>query len=356
MNKRAAKGLAFFLLAMVFFTFVSLKLDILRTPQVLCAVPARMELAGQTYHCVLPAEAVGLESVWVAGESKSAFYPFIAREARTTERASEAGWTAVDGISSLSQVVWFSDRFLSGGTVPVRQWEERPLAGRVEVLCPPEGEEALRDYMERFQRGWGLSWEWDRLVVENVDLFTAQQAEAALRQAGVEALVLDYAWGPAVQTQSGRLWLAWAAVLGLVLLGILIWDQGQLELDRAREGLEDSYLGGYLETSGVRLLAKGIALAAGIFLAILALGWLWKAPVELPRGFLPEGSVFDWAHYRQWTAAAFPEGLLSDYGAKLAADLRRGYLLSATAAAGLTVLAGLIQILKKKERVHERRV
>ena len=185
MSEKAAKGLFFFLLTMVVFTFFSWKLDILRTPQALCVQPVQMELAGKDYHFVLPVEAASGEGVWVAGESKSVFCPYTARWGRVTAGASEGGWTAVDGISVRCQVVWFSDRTLAGGgTVPVRLWEERPLAGRVEVLCPAEGEAALREAMVRYEKEWDLSWEADRLVVETVDLFTAQQVEAALRQAG----------------------------------------------------------------------------------------------------------------------------------------------------------------------------
>lgn len=350
MSEKAAKGLFFFLLTMVFFTFVSWKLDVLRTPQVLCAEPQRMEVAGEMYYCVLPTEAASGGGAWVVGENKSVFYPVTARWGRLTERTSEGGWTAVDGIPSQSQVVWFSDRELTGGTVPVRLWEERPLAGRVEVLCPPEGEAVLREAMSRFQREWDLFWEEDRLVVEHVDLFTAQQVEAALAQAGLEAWTLDYAWGPAVLSQSGRLWLAWVAVLGLFVLGSLAWNQVKQELERARAGLEDSYLGSYLETNGVRLLAKAVALAVGAVGAILLLRWLWEVPVELPRGFLPLGSVFDGAHYRQWMMAAFPEGLLSDYGAKLAEDIQRGYLLSAVVCMVLTLLVVIEELFRHRRR------
>lgn len=351
MSEKAAKGLFFFLLTMVVFTFFSWKLDILRTPQALCVQPVQMELAGKDYHFVLPAEAASGEGVWVAGESKSVFYPYTARWGRVTAGASEGGWTAVDGISDRSQVVWFSDRTLAGGgTVPVRLWEERPLAGRVEVLCPAEGEAALREAMVRYEKEWDLSWEEDRLVVENVDLFTAQQVEAALRQAGVEAWVLDYAWGPAVLSQSQRLWLAWAAILGLFILGSLAWNQGKRELERVREGLEDSYLSGYWEANGVRLLAKAIALAEGTVGALLLLRWLWEVPVELPRGFLPEGSIFDGEHYRQWLAAAFPEERLSDYAANLAQDIRRGCLLSAAVCAGLTLLVVIGEFIRRRGR------
>ena len=41
MSEKAAKGLFFFLLTMVVFTFFSWKLDILRTPQVLCVQPGQ---------------------------------------------------------------------------------------------------------------------------------------------------------------------------------------------------------------------------------------------------------------------------------------------------------------------------
>ena len=50
MSEKAAKGLFFFLLTMVVFTFFSWKLDILRTPQALCVQPVQMELAGKDFY------------------------------------------------------------------------------------------------------------------------------------------------------------------------------------------------------------------------------------------------------------------------------------------------------------------
>jgi len=340
-NEKAAKGVFFFLLSMLFFTFVSWKLDVLRTPRVLCLEAGGGYVGDESYPMVLPKEAVS-GGVWVVGETQSAFYPFTARRVWTTEKASDEHWSAVDGVAVQSQVVWYTNRALSGGTVPVRLWEEEVLDGRVEVLCAAEGEEVLREAALRFGRAWDVSREGDRLVIEGVDLYTAQQAGTALWQAGLEAYVLDYAWGPAVTAQSGKLWMGWGAVLALIVLGSLVWDQGKRELDRARESLEHCYPGAYLAEAGVRLLAKAIGLAAAAFAAAVLLRWLWNAPVELPAGFLPEGSIFDWEHYRQWTAAAFPEGMLSAYGAALAEELRRGHLIAAAECIGLTALAVLL--------------
>ncbi len=65
--------------------------------------------------------------------------------------------------------------------------------------------------------------------------------------------------------------------------------------------------------------------AIGAFGAAVLIRWLWNVPIELPSGFLPENSVFQWEHYRQWYSNTFPESRTSDYGAWLAGKLKTGY-------------------------------
>lgn len=228
--------------------------------------------------------------------------------------------------------------------------------GRVEVLAPdlPAAEQALAPAAAEW--GWTPGREGERLTVPSENPFAAPAVRAALANAGVDAQVLDYAWAPAVTAQSGTLWLGWGAVWGLWLLWSLFWAQGQMEWSRAQAALERQYPGEYLSDAGVRLLAKAIVLAAGTVATILALQWLWRSELALPPGLLPEGTLFDPAHYRQWAQSAFPDGLCSAYGAGLAVKLRLGHALAAVECAALAVGAAALRgVRKHNERMEEHR-
>lgn len=227
--------------------------------------------------------------------------------------------------------------------------------GRVEVLALdlPAAEQALAPVAAEW--GWTPGREGERLIVPSESPFAAPAVRAALAGAGIEAQVLDYAWASTVAAQSGTLWLGWGVVWGLWLLWSLLWAQGRTEWDHAQAALERQYPGEYLSDAGVRLLAKAIVLAAGAVAAILALQWLWRTELVLPSGLLPEGTLFDPAHYRQWGQNAFPDGLCSAYGAGLAAKLRLGHTLAAVECAALTAgAAALCGIFKHQKRVEER--
>lgn len=127
MNQKAAKGIAVFLLLMLVFTFASYKLDALRTPQVLCVTPGPGAVDGAAYSQVIPSEAVvpGAEPyVYVMEDTLSWFYPVAARKSYVRILASGGGMTAVDGLYGQAQVVRFSDRVLTGDTMPVRVYGE----------------------------------------------------------------------------------------------------------------------------------------------------------------------------------------------------------------------------------------
>lgn len=220
----------------------------------------------------------------------------------------------------------------------------RPLEGRVEVVSPVDPA-AVEGALARTaqERDWGLTWEEKRLVIRSENRFAAQIIQAALENQGVPAQVLDYAWAPALLAQSGGLWLAWGALLGLWLLWTLILAQAKREWARVQAALERQYLAEYLSGAAVRLLAKGIGLAVGVVVTILLLQWLWRAEIALPPGLLPKGSVFDFGHYRQWAHNTFPDGLCSDYGAGLAARLRLGHALAAAECALLTICAASLR-------------
>lgn len=215
-----------------------------------------------------------------------------------------------------------------------------PVEGRVEVVSPADPA-AVEGALARTAQEWNweLTREGDRVIVRSESRFAAQIIRAALENQGIPALVLDYAWAPAVLAQSGGLWLAWAALLGLWLLWTFFWVQAKAEWARAQEALERQYPREYLSGAAVRLLAKGIGLAVGVIATILLLQWLWRAEITLPPGLLPEGSVFDFGHYRQRAGSAFPDGLCSPYDTELAARLRLGHVLAAVECACLTVCA-----------------
>ncbi len=127
MNRAAAKGIAVFLLLMLFFTFVSHHLDALRTPQVLCVTPGPGVIAGKRYDMVVPAEAIYPDKepyVYVAEDTLSYFYPVAARRATVRVLATGDGLAAVDGLYRDARVVRYADRALLGNPVPVRIWEE----------------------------------------------------------------------------------------------------------------------------------------------------------------------------------------------------------------------------------------
>ncbi len=217
--------------------------------------------------------------------------------------------------------------------------------GRVEVLAPnlPAAEGALASAAAEW--GWEPASEEGCFVIPSENPFAAPAIRAALAGAGMEAQVLDYAWAPAVVAQSGTLWLGWGAVWGLWLVWSLLWAQGRTEWTRAQAALERQYPAQYLSDAGVRLLAGAIALAAWVVAAILALQWLWRWEPALPSGLLPEGTLFDPAHYCRWAQNAFPDGRCSPCGTALADKLRLGHALAAVEcgalAAGAAALRGI---------------
>ena len=116
MNRTAGKAIAIFLLLMLFFTFASHHLDALRTPRVLCVTPAPGAISGERYSAVVPAETVYLDKepyVYVAEDTLSYFYPVTIRRASVRVLA-----------TGDARVVRYADRALTGGTIPVRVWEE----------------------------------------------------------------------------------------------------------------------------------------------------------------------------------------------------------------------------------------
>ena len=215
--------------------------------------------------------------------------------------------------------------------------------GRVEVLVSdlPAAEDALASVSAEW--GWAPASEKARLMILSESPFAAPAIRAALAGEGVEAQVLDYAWAPAVIAQSGTLWLGWGTVWGLWLLWSLLWDRGRVEWNRAQAALERQYPGEYLSDAGVRLLAKAIVLAVGAVATILALQGLWRSELALPSGLLPEGTLFDPAHYRQWAQSAFPDGRCSPYGAALADKLRLSHALAAVECGALAVGAAMLR-------------
>lgn len=129
MRRRAAKGIGIFLVVMYVFTFISWKLDSMRTPWVLCETPRAGNINGIHYDRIVPAEAVyetdtNTYVYIVETNSGSWFYPVVARRVQVLIQVEDGANTAVQGIYSDAKVVRFADRVLSGSVSPVRLWEE----------------------------------------------------------------------------------------------------------------------------------------------------------------------------------------------------------------------------------------
>jgi len=182
-------------------------------------------------------------------------------------------------------------------------------------------------------------------VIHGADRFTAREAQSLLKADYPDVNMLDYSWRAAILRQSGRMWMGAAAVVVVILLCQVAWQRGKREFVMCRDALETRYWRDYLYDAGVRLLAEAIALVIGAFLAVVLLRWLWNVPIELPGGFLPEDSIFQWEHYRQWFSSAFPEGCTSEYGVELAQKLKIGYGLAGAEWAA-TIVAGYIAWIK----------
>lgn len=128
MNRKAAKAIVIFLVAMLAFTFLSWKLDGLRTPQVLCVSPGRGQVGGTSYDQVIPAAALydngSYYYVYVVEESGSYFHPVVAQRTSVRLVDSDGAYAAVQISREDPSVVWISERELTESAVPVRVWEE----------------------------------------------------------------------------------------------------------------------------------------------------------------------------------------------------------------------------------------
>ena len=358
MNRNAARMLWIFLLTMLVFTLVSWKLDVLRTPWVSCTRIRGGSVDGTSYDSVVPVGAVygsgTSKYIYILEtDTRSWFYPVAVRRKEVMVEAEDAVNAALQGRYSDAQVVKYADRPLSGSTVPVRVWEEddgllRNMEDQVEVLgVSSEAEDLLREA----GKGWDVTWEDDRLVVRGADRFTAQEVLSMLKADYPGAAALDYSWSTAVLRQSGRLWMGAAAIAVIFMLCQMAWQGGKRELALFRKSLETQYWQDYLYGASVRLLAKMIVLTIGTFLVAALIRWLWNVPIELPGGFLPEGSIFQWEHYRQWFSNAFPEGRTSDYGVGLLENLKTGYGLAGAEWAAIAI--GYTIWTKRKRRMWQ---
>ena len=358
MNRNAARILWIFLLAMLVFTLVSWKLDVLRTPWVSCVRIRGGSVDGISYDSVVPVGAVygsgTSKYIYILEtDTRSWFYPVAVRRKAVMVEAEDAVNAALQGKYPDAQVVKYADRPLSGSMVPVRVWEEddgllRNMEDQVELLgVSSEAEDILREA----EKGWDVTWEDDRLVVRGADRFTAQEVLSMLKADYPDAVALDYSWSTAVLRQSGRLWMGAAAVAVIIMLCQTAWQGGKREFALFRKSLETQYWRDYLYGASVRLLAEMIVLTIGTFLMATLIRWLWNVPIELPGGFLPEGSIFQWEHYRQWFSNAFPKGRTSAYGAGLVENLKTGYGLAGAEWAAIAIV--YIIWTKRKRRMWQ---
>lgn len=213
---------------------------------------------------------------------------------------------------------------------------EDPPDNRVEIVGVDE--QAFPDIL----RGANPVWENDRMVFHSPTLFTAQQAQTALVQSGIDKSqfeVLDYSWAAALVNQSKTLWMVIGAVLLLFLLIRLAHQQIKLEIGRAKAALTTQYSNNYLNDASIRILSKAIMFVLELFLGIVIIRFLMAWEVALPSTLLPQDSLFHLAYYRQWCASTFPAEALSEYGTVLLHQLKVGYCLSGVECLLLMLLA-----------------
>lgn len=86
-------------------------------------------------------------------------------------------------------------------------------------------------------------------------------------------------------------------------------------------------------------MGKVIAFVVGAFGAVLLVRYLIECAVVLPARLLPQDSLFQFSHYRQWQESAFPAEVLSAYGRTLQRQLMYGHGLAGLEWAILLLLA-----------------
>lgn len=207
---------------------------------------------------------------------------------------------------------------------------QAPRGSRVEVifaLPEPQAEAAVEEVLAASEGQLAAAaqrWAEGRWTVTGADPFTAQDLEAALGRTGLAAeqfLVLDYSWADEAVRHAPQLWQITGAFCLLCLLGALITGLARREYRRGEAAMQTQYLSQYLSQRGEGLITLLILLVPVLLLAAVLIRWLWRMEVILPTGFLPDGSIFDGAHYRQWVQTTFPAGRLSAYGTALGKTL-----------------------------------
>lgn len=201
---------------------------------------------------------------------------------------------------------------------------------RVEILFSISASEA-QNYMDlALQKDDGqladLSFlqEGDRWTVQPASLFTAQRLETLLSETGLsnnEYRVLDYSWAERTVVTATQVWQTIAAFCLLVLLGHFAVRLGLREWSHMRACLRTMYPAQFWQENSEHLLKLLILFVPLVLAVALLLRWLWGVSYFLPAGFLPDGSLFDWQHYSQWAANAFPQGILSPYAIQLRSTL-----------------------------------
>lgn len=134
MKRWTARLAGVFLALMLALTFISWKLDGLRTPQVQCVEPVQAVLTDEhgrerVYTCVLPLDTLHWDGerwyVYQADETNSAFTPMVARRKPVTILAASQTQAAVQGVyGSAPQIVRYASRPLYGESVSVALAEE----------------------------------------------------------------------------------------------------------------------------------------------------------------------------------------------------------------------------------------
>lgn len=349
MKKIVFRITAAFLFVMTILTFLSWRLNHLRTPFVTVVEPIRASINEHTHSCVLPSSTVDREfgdsCIYIVEKTKSPFYPLIAKRTKIKVEDEANGQAAVSGIYTNGLMAAnFTSRPLVGATMPVKVVENpQPLGGWVELLT--DDPDTALDILEQHFPEQTPALEEDRIVLHAPTLFTAQETELLLSSVGLQVQTLDYSWGPAMLEQGRHLWKPLAALLTVVLLLALIACVVKKQWSTAGAALQSQYLSDYLRENIVSLLTMAILLVVSVFACILLLRYGIHFPIALPPTLLPQTRLFNGEAYRMWMQTTFPEGLCSPSGTALMHQLSHVYtvdrlLLIGCVAASILIFCG----------------
>lgn len=362
----------FFYLTLLILAWCSWELDDLQTPRVYCVAPGAGQLPAengkiQNYPCILPIAAIHSgqsdeRTVYIAEKSSSLFAPITTRTVPVYIMAEASGKVAISGLpADEKQIILYASRPLTGHAESIRLWDESSDAkhGWIEIRYEAKSsEDVFRHDINTIvpdltQLGLEAQWIDDRLILSNANLFTVQQVETALVQAGIDINLLtvqDYSWSNAVLSQSNWLWMPVGALATMLLFIRASVAAVQSEFHCYTMVMRCTVVTEYAKKHTHRLLLKLILLTGTAVLCITLLHWLWQVRLILPTDFLPDGSIFNGAHYRKWWNTTFPSGAMSVAAQELSHSLIRSHLLAAAVSVVLLLIGTLLPVGKIEEK------